>query len=306
MSPALRRGRVVASHGRDAVVAEATGHRVHCRLQGRGLSVVCGDHVCWEPAVTEGGAGVIRERLPRERLLARLNARGQTEPVAANLTLLVAVLAPAPPPDFGLCDRYLAAAELAGLRALVVGHKSDLADAGAALAGALAGYERIGYAVVTSSKRTPDGVAALAARLRGEIAVLVGQSGVGKSSLINRLAPGAAAAVSELSGGSGAGRHTTTASALFALPSGGELIDSPGVRDFAPPLPAPREIAGGFREIAALAADCRFRDCLHGNEPGCAVARAAAAGAIAPRRLASYRGLLDMAERIARRAPLRR
>lgn len=303
MSGEEREGRVVASHGRDAVVADAGGRPIHCRLQRRGLSLVCGDRVRWTPATTEGGGGLISERLPRARQLARINARGQPEVVAANLTLLVAVVAPEPQPDFGLCDRYLAAAELAGLRALVVGNKCDLADADGALAAALDGYRSIGYPVTRSSKRTADGVDALAECLRGEVAVLVGQSGVGKSSLINRLAPGAAAAVDKLSPGSGAGRHTTTVSALFTLPSGGELIDSPGVRDFAPPLPALRQVADGFREIAAAAAGCRFRDCLHRDEPGCAVVRAADAGTVAARRLASYRALLERAERIARREP---
>jgi ribosome biogenesis GTPase len=131
----------------------------------------------------------------------------------------------------------------------------------------------------------------------------VGQSGVGKSSLTNALVPGVEAAVADVSRASETGRHTTSTSSLFALPSGGELIDSPGVRDFAPPLPAPRDVAGGFREIAAAAAGCRFRDCLHRAEPGCAISAQAAAGTIAPRRLESYRGLLALAEAMAGRAP---
>lgn len=306
MTSAARDGRVVASFGRDALVVDESGVRVHCRLQARRLAVVCGDRVQWTAARTEGGTGLILRVLPRRTLLARMNQRGEAEVVAANLTLLVAVLAPVPAPDFGLCDRYLAAAELAGLRALVVGNKSDLTDAGGPLAAELEVYRGLGYTVVRSSKRMADGIDALAAGLAGEVSVLVGQSGVGKSSLINRLAPGAGAAVDELPSVSGAGRHTTSTSAQFALPAGGELIDSPGVRDFAPPLPPIREIAGGFREIAAAAADCRFRDCLHRREPGCAVARAALDGTLSARRLSSYRGLLELADRMARRAPLRR
>ena len=112
-----------------------------------------------------------------------------------------------------------------------------------------------------------------------------------------------AAAVDEVTRASESGRHTTTTSSLYQLPTGGELIDSPGVRDFAPPLPAPREVAGGYREIAALAGSCRFRDCLHRLEPGCAVAAAVQAGAIAARRLASYRQLLGLAEDFAQRTP---
>jgi len=292
-------GRVVASHGRDATVVDDAGRRVHCRLQGRRLAVVCGDRVHWSPATTEGGAGIVVEVLPRRNLLARIDARGVPEPVAANLTQIVAVLAPVPTPDFGLCDRYLAAAGWNGLSACVVANKCDLPDGDGRLEAVLADYARIGYAVVRASKRLAGGVSGLRERLAGGTSVLVGQSGVGKSSLTNALVPGVEATVAEVTRASESGRHTTTTSALYELPSGGELIDSPGVRDFAPPLPPPREVAGGFREIAARAADCRFRDCLHRSEPGCAVA---GAGSIAPRRLESYLRLLALAEEMAARA----
>jgi ribosome biogenesis GTPase len=273
------------------------------RLQGRRLAVVCGDHVRWAPAHTEGGAGIIAEVLPRRTELVRVNLRGEREPVAANLTQLVAVVAPAPGPDFGLCDRYLAAAEWAGLKACIVANKSDLPDADGRVAAGLEVLARLHYPVVHASKHAADGAAALARSLAGETSVLVGQSGVGKSSLTNLLVPGVAAAVDEVTRASESGRHTTTTSSLYQLPTGGELIDSPGVRDFAPPLPAPREVAGGYREIAALAGSCRFRDCLHRLEPGCAVAAAVQAGAIAARRLVSYRQLLGQAEDFARRTP---
>jgi ribosome biogenesis GTPase len=258
--------------------------------------------VRWSPARTEGGAGLVVELLPRSSLLARINARGEAEPVAANLTQLVAVIAPRPAPDFGLCDRYLAAAEWNGLAACIVANKSDLADGADALLPSLTDYARIGYPVVHASKRLADGVDALRARLAGATSALVGQSGVGKSSLTNCLVPGVEAAVDEVSRASESGRHTTSTASLYALPTGGELVDSPGVRDFSPPLPAPREVAGGYREIAALAGNCRFRDCLHRREPGCAVASAATTGGVSPRRLESYRRLLDLAEGLADRA----
>ncbi|HEU4517129.1 MAG TPA: ribosome small subunit-dependent GTPase A [Steroidobacteraceae bacterium] len=301
----LREGRVVASHGRDAVVADAAGLRVHCRLHGRRLSVVCGDRVHWSAASTEGGGGVIRELLPRRNCLSRIDARGTPEAVASNLSQLVAVLAPVPAPDLGLCDRYLAAAEWNGLAACVVANKCDLADGDGSLDAALEDYARIGYSVVRASKRLAGGADALRQKLAGTTSVLVGQSGVGKSSLTNVLVPGVEAAVADVSRASETGRHTTSTSSLYSLPSGGELIDSPGVRDFAPPLPPVRDVAGGFREIAGLAGSCRFRDCLHRAEPGCAVAAARDAGDIAPRRFESYRSLLALAEEMAARAPPR-
>lgn len=210
-----------------------------------------------------------------------------------------------PAPDFGLCDRYLAAAEWNGLAGCIVANKCDLDDVSGMLAPALEDYVRIGYPVLRASKRLAEGVDALSERLAGETSALVGQSGVGKSSLTNRLVPGVEAAVDEVSRASESGRHTTSTASLYALPCGGELIDSPGVRDFSPPLPAPREIAGGYREISVAAADCRFRDCLHLREPGCAVAEARSAGRISARRLDSYRRLLSLAEELAARAPPR-
>ena len=305
MTARSRTGRVVASHGRDAVVADDAGKRVHCRLQGRRLSVVCGDRVLWSPAATEGGAGVIHEVLPRRNCLSRIDARGTPEPVAANLSQLVAVLAPVPEPDFGLCDRYLAAAGWNGLDACIVANKSDLEAPDGALDASLREYARIGYAVVRASRKLAGGTDALRDRLSGATSVLVGQSGVGKSSLTNALVPGVEAAVAEVSRASETGRHTTSTASLYVLPSGGELIDSPGVRDFAPPLPPAREVAGGFREIALRAPGCRFRDCLHRAEPGCAVAAARDAGHITDRRLDSYRSLLALAEQMAARAPPR-
>ncbi len=296
-------GRVVASHGRDAVVLDAAGRRVHCRLQGRRLAVVCGDRVRWNTTQTEGAAGLIVELLPRKNVLARITQRGEAEPVAANLTQLAAVVAPVPSPDFGLCDRYLAAAEWNGLRAIVVANKCDLAESFAALVPVLDEYRRIGYPVVHVGRHPDDAAEALREQLAGRTSVLVGQSGVGKSSLTNRLVPGVEAAVSEVTRASESGRHTTSTSSLYGLPSGGELIDSPGVRDFSPPLPAPRSVAGGFREISEVSAGCRFRDCLHRREPGCAVATACGAGRVSARRLESYRRLLDLAEEMASRTP---
>lgn len=295
-------GRIVAAYGRRVVVEAPSGERLPCRLFGRRLQVICGDAVRWTHAEAEGAEGLVLEVEPRRSELARVSATGLREPVVANLDLLVAVLAPVPAPDFALCDRYLAAAEWAGLAAAVALNKTDLPGADdEGLRAELANYGALGYAVVRSSKRMAGGGAGLQDLLRGHVAVLVGQSGVGKSSLINLLVPGGNAAVQEVSQATDAGRHTTTASTLFHLPSGGDLMDSPGVRDFAPPLPAPRDIASGFREVDREAAACRFLDCRHAGEPGCAVQSAADDGRIAPRRLASYRQLRRLADEFEQR-----
>jgi len=291
-----RTGRIVAAHGRRVVVEDDGGSQHPCRLFGRRLEVVCGDRVRWSEEDFEGAEGLVVEVLPRRSELCRIDLSGEPERVVANLDQLVAVLAPVPVPDFSLCDRYLAAAEWAGLRAAVVLNKDDLPSAGEpSLAGELETYERLGYPVVRTSKRRDNGAAGLRQVLAGQTSVLVGQSGVGKSSLINLLVPGVAAAVQEISRATEEGRHTTTAAVLYHLPGGGELMDSPGVRDFSPPLPAPRDVASGFRELAELAVECRYPDCRHDGEPGCAVDERLAEGAVSPRRLASYRQLLKLA-----------
>jgi ribosome biogenesis GTPase len=156
-------------------------------------------------------------------------------------------------------------------------------------------YRTLGYPIHRCARTDPESTPALAAGLADRTAVLVGQSGVGKSSLINRLVPGRPALEGELSASAESGRHTTTASTLYALPGGGAIIDSPGVRGFAPPLPEPRWVATGFIEIERAAPGCRFADCLHDNTAGCAVEDAAQAGLIHHRRLLSYRRLLALA-----------
>lgn len=293
-----RTGRVVAAHGRRVLVGD--GEATHsCRLFGRRLDVVCGDHVRWEPAAAEGASGLVVGVEPRRSELARISQSGRPEVIVANLDQMVAVLAPRPAPDFALCDRYLAGAEWAGLDAAVALNKADLPEAHeGAVQAELETYRQLGYPVVLTSKRLEDGSAGLRALLRDRISVLVGQSGVGKSSLINLLVPGVEAEVQEISRASEEGRHTTTASALYHLPGGGDLMDSPGVRDFAPPLPAPRDVASGFRELAAAATGCRFPDCRHAGEPGCAIEALVESGRISRRRLASYRHLLRLAAEV--------
>ena len=301
----LHDGRVVASHGRQLEVEDGAGRRRACRLHGRRLVAVCGDEVRY--AVPAGGedAGLVWEILPRRRTLERLSGSGRAETVVANLTQLIAVAAPLPAPDWYVVDRYLAGAAWAGLAAVVVFNKCELGVA-AEMDAELAGYAALGYPVIRVSVRGAPGTAALAAPLAGAVSVLVGQSGTGKSSLLNVLVPEARAVTQEISRATEAGRHTTTHAALHRLAGGGDLIDSPGVRDYAPPLLAVREIASGFVELQAAASGCRFQDCLHDAEPGCAVGAGVAAGTIRRRRFDSYRHLVTLAREFEARFPDRR
>jgi ribosome biogenesis GTPase len=283
---------VVAAHGHALLVEDDTGRRRRCVTRRQVERPVTGDRVLWVPGA--GRTGVVVALQPRHTALARPDQRRGTRPVAANLDQLVVVLAPEPHCPPVLVDRYLVAAHACGLGAVVLLNKLDRLDP-PARAGAQARldlYRRLGYAACAVSAVTGEGMELLSGHLRARTSALAGPSGVGKSSLVRTLAPGAEASVGELSRATGHGRHTTSASTLFHLPGGGDLIDSPGVRDVGLWHLPRQTVAAGFPELAGLAAHCRFRDCAHAGEPGCAVAAALAEGRLDPQRLASYRAIL--------------
>jgi ribosome biogenesis GTPase len=294
---------VVVSHGATARLRLDDGNEVLARAPGRRLQYVCGDRVV---AGFDGqhGQWLLQSVLPRSSLLQRTNARGQAEPIAANLSLLVIVVAPRPEPDLFMVDRYLAAAASAGIGALLVMGKQDLGYA-TATADELTGLAAAGCDALACSAVAGTGLDALRARLAGERVMLAGQSGVGKSSLLRVLVPGADAAVGELMRDD-SGRHTTSASRLYDLPGGGALIDSPGVRDFAPAPEGLEPATLGFFEVAQLMRGCRFANCRHMEEPGCAVRAAVADGSMAARRYESYRRLRRLHNDLLERAGPRR
>ncbi|MEO0420899.1 MAG: ribosome small subunit-dependent GTPase A [Pseudomonadota bacterium] len=299
----------MASFGRRCLV-EDTGDpprkRHRCVPRGRGLRIVCGDHVRWQRAAAGARDGQVLAIEPRRNALERPNLRGFNEVLAANVTRLVVVVAPAPAPDPFMVDRYLAQAELMGCEALIVRSKGDLPsldDDEDLLEQAFAEWRDAGYDTLRVAISAPDTIEALAHALRQDTSILVGQSGVGKSSLLNALVPDLDLATGELSESSGEGRHTTTAAHLHHLPDGGQVIDSPGVRDYAPGRVGEAEVAKGFRDIRALAEGCRFHNCLHMQEPDCAVRAALAGdgpGTLAPRRYESYRRLVRLMETLGR------
>lgn len=294
---------VLVSHGASARVRLGDGEEVLARAAGRELQFVCGDQVlCARDA--QHGQWQIRQVGARRSALYRSNARGGAELVAANLTLLVVVLAPRPEPDLFLVDRYLAAAVSTGISSLLLANKADQQFT-PELRTELAALAATGCEILECSAATGAGVAALRARMHAETSMLVGQSGVGKSSLLRELVPGCEALVGELLK-SEEGRHTTSTAQLYALPGGGALIDSPGVRDFAPAAGALDERTLGFSEIARHAQHCRFADCAHLQEPACAVRAAVADGSISARRYESYRRLRRLRAELLERVPYAR
>lgn len=282
--------RITAAHGRRGILENLAGETRRYIVRGRRLAVVCGDLVNYEDQPTSPDV-VVTAVLPRVNVLARPGDRRNTqEIVAANITHLLIVCAPKPPPDLFLLDRFLCAAELLPCQPVLLWNKCDLAPT---LPPALEAYGQLGYPLISVSAKLGrhDGLAAV---LAGGTAAIVGGSGAGKSSLVNSLVPGAAAAVGELSSATAGGTHTTTACLLYHLPGGGALIDTPGVRDFIPLIPPGKPVADGFIEMRRQRDHCRFADCRHLVEPGCAVRAGVERGGIAARRYESYRRLLEI------------
>lgn len=287
---------VTATFSRRMQLRLDDGRLVEARIKGKRLRPVCGDRVETEPLPNEAD-WLITSVAERKNRLARPNLRGEHEVLAANVDLVVAVAAPVPEPDWFVVDRYLIAAELMGAAGAVVFNKVDNADA--LPDDELEIYERIGYPVLRTSAQTGQNVDLLGDLLSGGTAVLVGQSGVGKSSLINRLTGSEDLKTAGVSRKWKEGRHTTVNSVLIPLAAGGAVIDSPGVRDFAPAIDSPGDVEAGFPEIRAAAGECRFANCRHLREPGCAVKDGVDTGRIAARRYESYRRLLRLTETLA-------
>lgn len=298
-----RAGLIISNYGATLQVEDDDGATHRCTARKKIEALVCGDRVEW--LATQNDEGVIVAMKPRRSLLVRPDARGSLRPMAANVDQLVVVTAPRRPTaeepdktsaamqaiDDQLLDRYLVAATLCNIESVIVINKSDLfTTEGRAEAERIAAvYLAIGYRVLFTAAKIGEGLAPLIDALRHKVSVISGQSGVGKSSLAKSLHPKGDIKVGEVTAGSGAGRHTTTMAALYHLEGGGDLIDSPGVRDFALWKVTTAELARGFVEFGPHADHCRFGDCSHAGEPGCAVELAAEQGDIQPRRLANYR-----------------
>lgn len=285
----IQQGRIVLSHGRTLLLEDAQGRVIPCVPRQNLGALVCGDRVLWQDAGT--GQGVVTGLLPRTSIFARNNQQGRERPLAANIDLLVCILAPEPSPQPYLLDQYLISAELLRLEVVICLNKLDLLDeaAMAAFDADFGLYPQLGYPVVKLSARNGQGLEALLAVLHGRTSILLGQSGVGKSSLAQSLLGDASIKAGSLSAQAGKGRHTTTATRLYHLPQGGALIDSPGVRSFRPGASSMADLEQGFREFRPLLGQCRFRDCRHQDEPGCALIEALNQGQIQPQRLAHFR-----------------
>jgi ribosome biogenesis GTPase len=286
LSSKLRKDLVYPTADRSSV-----GHR---RVQAvRGLAVLdpvaIGDWVEYLDA--PHGTGMIMNVLPRTNRFVRPAAGTQEieQVIAANIDQLIPMLAAArPEPTWGLLDRYLAIAEAEDLPVLICITKIDLVEPGLIDAEAEI-YRRMGYPVILTSVRSGSGVEALQAALHDRLSVFVGKSGVGKTSLLNTIQPGLGLRVNEISESTGKGKHTTTHLEMFDLDGGGQVIDTPGVKELSLASLADYDLAYLFREMRPYLGQCQFgATCTHSHEPGCAIKAAVTAGDIAERRYQSY------------------
>lgn len=289
------RALVIATFSRRMRLKPEQGEAVDARIKGKRLQPVCGDYVLAEPIADEPD-WVIVDVLPRKNELSRPNLRGKTEILAANVDQLLVMAAGSPKADWAIVDRYLCAAELMRIPGVVLYNKVDLDDGNSPDA-ELRDYSNIGYKTVRTSAQTGLGLDEVGDLLRDTVSIIVGQSGVGKSTLINRLIGDELQRTAAISDKRGEGRHTTVNSVMLNLPGGGAVIDSPGVRDYAPAL-QPEQVVNGYREIVAAARDCRFSDCRHLREPDCAVKKRVETGDISKRRYDSYRHLLALTRKL--------
>lgn len=291
-----REGLVIAHYGTQVAVESEPGVSQRCHIRANIEGLVTGDRVVWcegEPT------GVVVAQLDRQSVLSRPDPYGKLKAVAANIDQIFVVIAPYPEAHAKLVDRYLVASEVVGIEPVILVNKTDLLDADARLHAdmeALIGiYPTLGYRVLyTSSKQS--GLKDLHSALRERTSVFVGQSGVGKSSLVNVLLPDAGMRVGALSENTLKGTHTTTTAQLFHLECGGSLIDSPGIREFGLWHMSKEEVEQGFREFRPHLGYCKFRDCQHHKEPGCAILAALESGEITASRLESYRHIIASLE----------
>ncbi len=262
-----------------------------CHIRANLQSLVTGDEVIWRPGKP---TGVVVANLPRRSVLKRPDSFGQIKAVASNIDLIVIVISPQPVPHANLIDRYLVATENIGITPLLLLNKTDLLNAvnEDAMTDLLSVYPTLGYQVCYASTKSQEGLEELKNRIQHQTSVFVGQSGVGKSSLINTLLPDAKLKIGELSAAAGKGRHTTTTARLFHLPEGGRIIDSPGIREFGLWHIEREQLLEAFVEFRPFLGHCKFRDCQHEKEPGCALLDALSTGQISPRRLNSFRQIV--------------
>lgn len=293
-------GIIVSRYGQHADLLTSENEIVRCHIRRTVDSLVTGDKVQWRPMLQsqDGMRGIIEAMHERESLLSRPDYYDGLKPVAANIDQIFVISSVLPSFTTQIIDRYIVACEAIDIEPIIVLNKADLlteidADERALIEQRLADYRAIGYQVLWVSSKTADGMAELNSMLSEHISIVVGQSGVGKSSIVNQLLPEVATETKEVSTNSGLGQHTTTVATWYPLKSGGALIDSPGIREFALWHLEPEQVASGYIDFQPYLGACKFKDCKHKNDPGCALQEAVEQGEILPWRLENYHRIIE-------------
>ena len=288
---------VLVSYGGQGVVLLDDGERKRCKFRRNVGRPYCGDRVLVAPA--DEASLVVERVLPRNNEFVRTDDRQRRHIIAANLDQVLIVVATRPLPSRDLMERYLLAVHSLGIEPVIVYNKTDLKVTpgdtanGVQVLAHMPDYEALGYTVIRTSCKTAPGITGLRSILKDRTSILVGQSGVGKSSLINQLIPDLQIQTGELSNATGKGTHTTTSTILYQLTDGGYLIDSPGVWEYGIWKLENDELSAGFIEFKPWLGQCRFNNCLHASEPDCAIKQAVADGFIQDWRFQSYLRLLE-------------
>lgn len=291
---------VLVSYGNEGIVELPDGSQAVCKYRRAIGRPFCGDQVIIENLGAESAGeptAMVTDIVPRKNVFARADARQRKQVIAANLDQVLVVVAPRPEPSRDLIERYLVAVHSLGIRPVIILNKAELMCQGQFRSdGPLArldDYRRLGYEVVETSCKTEPGLTALSALFRDRTSILAGQSGVGKSSLVNGLIPDIELQTGALSRVTGKGTHTTTTTIMYRLPDEGRLIDSPGVWEYGLWQMGQPELAAGFIEFSPFLGRCKFNDCQHNSEPHCAISEAVDAGMIDVWRYQAYLRLLE-------------